>query len=210
MIISIKYKPEQVVEWEPYFNPVKTVEEGSYLFEHGVIKRLKHQIKPDEWTGFISHKFPEKTLYFRNKVEYILSKERGGIVSFCQQIPNYLKWTETQHPGFLNLFNLICKDLDISTREPSVSIYGSFWFAKGHLYLKYIDQCLIPAINLLETKYKDLAWQDSQYQGLNKEELSKYTGLSYYTMHTFILERLVGNWANTNKIHITNYGQTFK
>lgn len=209
MIWSIKYKPTQITEWNPYLNIVRTVEEKSYLFEHGVILKLRDQIRPDEWTGFLSHKFPEKTLMFKSKVEFLLKREHRGIISFCKEIPNYLKWTETQHPGFLSLFTKVCNDLDISTREPSMSIYGSFWLAKGHLYLRYIDNCLIPAINLLETKYKEEAWQDSTYEGLDKKELKLRTGLDYYPLLPFVLERLVGNWANTNQIHITNYGQTF-
>ena len=50
------------------------------------------------------------------------------------------------------------------------------------------------------TKYKKEAWEDSGYKALTSERLKQVTGLEYYPMHTFILERLLSVWIDNKEL----------
>ena len=50
------------------------------------------------------------------------------------------------------------------------------------------------------TKYKTEAWEDSGYKALTSERLKQVTGLDYYPMHTFILERLLSVWIDNKEL----------
>lgn len=93
--------------------------------------------------------------------------------------------------------------------EPKCVIYSNQWVAKEDVYKRYVREILIPAMNYMETdeQMKRYAWRDSQYDkkgGLKLEELKKYTGLDYYPMACFLLERLpsivIDNWNLSWKI----------
>ena len=203
-IYSIKYKEEQPVEYIEYFNKINSKENKSYLFEYNVITNI--DVNTDEWTGVFSWKFPLKTGLSRKVVEKILSeKSNFDCVNFCRPINNYLNFTEKHHPGFKQLFNPLCRDLGLPFTEPNNTIYSNFFVLKGKLYKEY-QEMIKSAIQLLESpKYRSHVWRDANYQaGLPKEELVKYTGLNYYPFHTFLLERLIGQWIDKNKIRIYN------
>lgn len=67
---------------------------------------------------------------------------------------------------------------------------------KTDIYRDYVNTIIKPAIHLLETKYKDLAWKDSNYKGLPRDQLKLHTELDYYPMTTFVLERLLNMYIN--------------
>ena len=126
------------------------------------------------------------------------------IINLCEDLPKpYLEFTEDSHKGFRKLFDLICNDLELKVKEPKHHIYSNFFIAKRDTFKSYQD-LLIKSIELLENKYKDLAWRDSGYIGLNKENLKKYTGLDYYPFHAFILERLMSLWIDNENIKTLN------
>ena len=132
----------------------------------------------------------------------VTKTEKYDVLGFCPQKFNnkYLKQTEEHHPGFMKLFELICKDLNLEVKEPTNIIYSNMFIAKTKIYKEFINTIIQPAIELLETKYKHLAWVDANYiSGLKGENLKQQTGLDFYTFHTFILERLISMWLENNK-----------
>lgn len=199
-IVSINYNGS-TTQYDDYHNKVNSIEGKSYLFEYNPMIDLykSNYFKLVEYTGVFSWKFQDKTGLNKNLLYNILDKndfQEYDVIHFCRPLGEpFLKFTENNHKGFMKLFSLICNELNIEVKEPINTIYSNFFIAKSEIYEKYIEEVLIPAIDLMETKYKYLAWEDANYKsGLKKEALKKYTGLEYYTFHTFILERLFSVW----------------
>lgn len=157
-----------------------------------------------EYVGIFSWKFPMKTGLSKPHVYYLLKREDVDIISFCNQIPNYLAWTEKQHPGFMVLFRALCSHLGLKVAEPKCVIYSNFFVAKKPVYKAY-SEILDKAIEWLERPdIKPIVMKDATYKaGLSKEKLKSYTGLDHYTYHTFLLERLIS-------VYIDNMNLSFK
>jgi hypothetical protein len=199
-IYGICFNDTQSTEYNRINNKVSTIAEKSYLFEYNVI--LGTEIEND-YTGFFSWKFRGKTgMNKRVLFNLLLEKKYTDyeIINLCEPLPTpYLEFSDNNHKGFLELFTNICMDLHLTVKEPKHTIYSNFFIAKKEIFIEY--QTLIKkAIELLETKYVDLAWKDSGYLGLGTERLKQATGLNHYTFHTFILERLMSIWIDNKNI----------
>ena len=205
-VYGIVYKDDQFTPFIKYDNShIKTVEQKSYLFESNPIIDIidNQEFDSEDYCGIFSWKFIYKTHISKkllNKSFMELKKENFDVIGLSPDVLKgmYLKFTEDKHPGFLELFIPLCNDLGLQVTEPKHVIYSNFAIMKADLYKRFISEILKPAINLLETKYKDLAWRDSTYQGLTKEELQKASGLDFYPFHTFILERLMSVWLENH------------
>jgi len=138
-LYSIKYQENQLVEYTPYFNSIKTIEERSYLFEYNPIIKIVENSTTNEYIGIFSHRFPNKTGFYKKYVEEILDNEDSDVITFCKQTPTYLAWTEQQHPGFMNVFQKVCDKLDLIVSEPRCTIYSNFFVAKSHIYKEYVQ-----------------------------------------------------------------------
>jgi len=202
-IWSIAYKPDQICEYTPYLNPIKTVEEKSYLFEYNPILKLIPNAT-GKYVGCFSWKFNQKTGITKYELERVLEKTDADVISFCFKIPTYLKFSNKHHPGFIERFTLLCKELGLTCREPQFSVYSNFFVAKPEVYSEYVE-LLTKAIRLLEDeKYK--AFANSNYKsGLDSETLYEHTGLRHYTWHTFLLERLMSIWIDNKKLKVKVY-----
>ena len=200
-IYSIVYDEQQTIEYEKYFNNINTVNMRSYLFEYNVLIDIIDNFKVDDkYLGIFSHKFPLKTGLFKKKLYWLLENNPDfDIYGLCPQYSlkgKYLDFTEKAHPGFKELFYPLCKDLELEIREPEYVIYSNFVVMKTSIYKDYINTIIKPAIYLLETKYKDLSWKNSNYKGLPMDQLKLHTELDYYPFFTFVLERLLNMYIN--------------
>ena len=199
-IYGICFKDSQNTEYKRIDNKVSTIAEKSYLFEYNVI--LNTPIV-NEYTGFFSWKFRSKTGMNKRVLFNLLIDNHYwnyDVINLCEPLPKpYLEFTELNHKGFMELFTKICTDLGLKVSEPKHTIYSNFFIAKKDAFIDY-RLMLRSAIELLETKYKSEAWNDSGYKGLPKERLNEVTGLDYYPMHTFILERLLSVWIDNKGI----------
>lgn len=201
-IYSIVYNSAQIVEYNTYFNSINTIERKSYLFEYNVLIDIINNFNiDDEYLGIFSHKFPFKSGLFKKKLYWLLKNNPNfDIYGLCPQKlrGQYLDFSETVHPGFKELFYPLCEDLGLKVKEPKNIIYSNFVIMKTSIYENYVNNIIKPAIYLLETKYKDLAWKDSNYKGLPKNQLKLYTELDYYPMIPFVLERLISIFIDNN------------
>lgn len=206
-LYGICYQDGQYTEFERYDNShINSVEQKSYLFEYNsIIDILDNQEIKEEYLGIFSWKFPYKTQLSKKLVEKVftesLKTEKYDILGFCRQMYNgrYLVKTEEYHPGFTELFSLVCKDLNLVVSEPTNIVYSNMFIAKTEVYKEFINTIIKPAIELMETKYKDLAWKDANYtSGLKGEELKQQAGLDFYPFHVFILERMFSIWLENN------------
>jgi hypothetical protein len=183
---------------------IKSVEQQSYLFEYNPMIELSKSFTDDKYYGVFSWKFNYKTGHTKNTLYNAMVKKhfkRYDIINICKPLPEpYLEFTENYHKGFMKLFKVICKDLGLEVKEPKHTIYGNFFIAKGKVYKEYVE-VLKTAIQLMDSKYTELAFKDANYQsGLSPEQLKERTGLDYYTFHTFILERLLSVYIDNKRI----------
>lgn len=207
-IYSIVYSENQQVEYTRYDNShIRTPEQKSYLFEYGPMVDIitNHSIEED-YLGIFSWKFLGKTTLFKKKLFLLLDNNPGfDAYAFCNaKFRNgYLAFTESYHPGFKDIFYPLCEELGLQVSEPQIPIYSNFFILKTELYKDYVNTIIKPAIELLETKFKDLAWRDAKYtSGLNAEDLKKFTGLDHYTYHTFVLERLINQYITNKNLNL--------
>ena len=122
----------------------------------------------------------------------------------CYEIGQpYLEFTENQHKGFMELFTKVCNRLNIEVKEPTHVVYANQFITKGKIYKDFLKVINL-AIDLLEMDFQEDAFKDSGYKGLFPAELKEKTGLEYYTMHTFILERLFSVWIEDKNFKILN------
>ena len=209
-IYTITYKSEQPSEYFNYFNQINSIEQKSYLFEYNpIIDIIDNFHKSKDYLGIFSWKFPYKTGIFKKKLEYILKYNPNyDIYNFCTLRFNekYLQFSESSHPGFLELFKQLCNKLNLPVYEPKNIIYSNFFMCKKEIYKEFVTTIIKPAIHILEIDLKEKAWKSANYvSGLTSEQLKEFTGLDYYTFHTFLLERLFGQWLETKRYKIYNY-----
>tara|TARA_R110000868_G_scaffold179968_3_gene420461 strand:+ start:11870 stop:13630 length:1761 start_codon:yes stop_codon:yes gene_type:complete len=204
-LYGITYGSGQYTEYIPYDNSyINSIEQKSYLFEYNpIIDIINNKLSEStKYVGIFSWKFPMKTGLSKEIVYKAFNQNKeADVIGLCPQyfVGNYLSFTEEQHPGFMELFNLMCSDLGLEIKEPKNVVYSNMFIAKKQIYTKFVTEIIKPAIELMETKYKDLAWKDADYKsGVNTEALKSYTGLNFYTLHTFILERLLSIWLENN------------
>jgi hypothetical protein len=202
-IYTIYYSDDQLIQFVPYKNLVKTVEEKSYLFEYNVITKLVDNTQG--LTGFLSHKFLLKTGISAAEIYWFVKNNEFDVLILCRPIPKYLEFTEGHHPGFTVRFKKLLSLLDIPFKEPKHVVYSNFFIAKSEIYKEY-NQVLTKAIDILENEMYEDAWGDSSYKGLPKEKLIEATGLEYYTFHTFLLERLFSVWLETKDFNVKLFG----
>lgn len=204
-IYSIYYDEGQPTQYRKIFNQTK---DKAWRFEYNPIIKTIPQTTTEDWIGMFSWKFPLKTLVGKKRLETILDENKKyDCINFCKPLGYpYLKFTEHSHPGFMNLFTKVCKDLGLKVKEPRHTIYSNFFVLKGNLYREYVREIIVPALNLLEGKYWDLANKDARYKsGLSQDKLKEYTGLDYYNFVTFILERMISIWVDNKKIKTLDY-----
>lgn len=208
-VYSIVYRPEQVSEYYRYDNSrIKTPEQKSYLFEYNpIVDILDNHIICEDYLGIFSHKFCAKTGIFKKRLfNYLGIFPNYDVYSFSKfanlgTIISNLP--ENSHPGFGEIFFPVCEDLGLPTYFAPDLVYENFFIAKTDIYRSYISDIIKPAIDLLEGKYKSLAWRNAKY--LQNNNLLRDTGLSYYTFHTFVLERLLNQYIEKNKLSVKCY-----
>jgi hypothetical protein len=199
-IYSIIYSPEQIGEYTQYFNKIKTIKEFSYLFEiNPIVDIVDNHTITEDYLGIFSYKFPQKTGIFKKKLYWLLNKHPDfEVYGLCFQHlkGKYLSFTEKVHPGFLNIFVPLCKDLGLEVKEPKYVLYSNYFIAKTEIYKRFVEEIVKPTIVLLDIKYKEQVFKDSTYKGLDSKILKEQTGLDYYTFHPFIFERLAAIYLN--------------
>jgi hypothetical protein len=148
------------------------------------------------YIGYFSWKFPYKTGLSKDMVYHFIKNEDVDVISFCHPLDKpYLEFTESHHPGFMALFTRLCVRLGLEVKEPKCLIYSNFFVAKPHIYREYINECVLPALKILEEEeFKDV-WNNSSYRGLGPN-LKQTTGLDYYPFHIFLIERLISIWID--------------
>lgn len=206
-LISICYDNNQNSEYESYFNPIKTIADKSYLFEYNPIINIfdnnLFNIDNYKYVGIFSWKFAYKTKISEREIYNEIDNKHDLYIfirPYFKSGEDYFKFSEKIHKGLLYLLQILCDKLNLTyTDDPEHIVYSNFIVFDVKMYKTFVNSVIKPAILLLETELKELAWQNSNYRGLAPNILQQYTGLDYYPMHTFVLERLMSIYLHNNK-----------
>lgn len=203
MIYQVYFKEEQRGILEPQFTPYNNEGKLTPYYENSVISELvKQESDPDEYFGVLSwnlrnkiermknYPFPFKNISpdsysFNWLVEQIERNE--DVIFLMEHNPHSPVHTANWiHPNFHYHWNNIMSCLGIDWNQ-SVQwydvIYCNFFIAKHHIYKRYVDELLDPAMKIMDTMPE-----------LNED--AKYPMGPGYTYHPFICERLFSYWYN--------------
>lgn len=189
-------------EWELYDNSNKLTE----FFENSVIVDLiandKH--KEADYFGVFSHDvekdlpFKEDNLRFNpSTLKRVINKNGHDVFSFFKRRKqhNIITQAENYHPGFVKMIEAILEETKflpyIPKRLDKIVLFN-YWIAKSEIYAQYVNELLIPAMNVLKSLPE--AYHDANYVK-KVDERTKYRfiqafGKPYYPYHPFVCERL--------------------
>lgn len=201
-IWGIIFDKDQFTEYTPVFNQTK---EKAWRFEYAVmLDKLPEIEKSDKHIGIFSWKFAKKTNMYKRLVnELVKENSKIDVISFSPSHnfnDRYLQFSYEQHPKLQEILQKVCNRLNlVLPEEVDKVIYSNFFVAKPEIYTRYIEEVIIPALDYMENEIWDEVNVDAIYKsGLEKEKLKEYTGLDFYNLVTFTLERMLSVWLYNN------------
>jgi len=192
-VYQIFYKEEQksqlFLDTIPYYNKNLHI-----YFENEVILKLYQEGKiRGDLFGVLSWKARKKNHIRRRKLSSMINN-RFGMYSFTYDRHDVLGYADLCHPGFSEIFHELLLSLGLDPEiKPMVGLYQNAVIAEPTIYIDYIENFLIPAMEFLDNssgEYKRLLYSDAAYRGISEEKLQEAFGIDHYPHHTFILERL--------------------
>lgn len=210
---QIYYKEEQRPKLypfaTPYFNETLTP-----FFENSVIAELVPQATADKvavcsWA--ISHKRATMNTANREPIREESLHTDYDVAAFSRNTRHHqmLEAMDGWHKGSKELLKNICLEIGIKwSSEIKYPIYQNAFCACREIYQDYVATALKPAMEVMDTKFKDQCWQDSGYYKLKMpgddyaERVKKFLGVDYCPLHPFILERLFSVWINTRNFNV--------
>lgn len=198
-IYGITYDKEQYTEFTPYFNQTKN---KAWRFEYNVMLDIVNNLKDfDGYLGIFSWKFPMKTGICKKVLHKAVEGLGEDVIGLSAPYfkNNYLKFSYEQHPGLKEILEKVCNKLNLTLpKEVDKVVYSNFFLAKTEVYKQYVNDVVVPVLDFMENN-PEIFHKDANYKhGLTPEKLKEYTGLDFYTWHTFVLERMLSIWLYNN------------
>jgi len=208
-LFTITYADGQSCPFTEYRNRAT---EKLHRFEYNpvldIVANHLEGVHDDEFVGIFSHKFEQKTRYSKDIVSYWckrneFEKVTGPEYDLINFSPNYtlpiarkygsfMDWSAAGHGELLrDLIKACCAHVGFTYHnEPPQLVYANFFAARKRVYVDYVETVVKPCLALMEGPLWHLASQDSNYKGIGQPLLKQYTGLDYYPMLPFVMERL--------------------
>jgi len=192
-VYQILYQEEQkehlFLDTIPYFNK----DLGLY-FENDVILDLYRRGKIiGDYFGVLSWKARLKN-HINNTYLKKLLKYGFDMFSLTYDRHDVFGYGDLCHPGFSTIYKELLEELKLDPDiKPAIGLYQNAIIARPKIYIDYIENFLIPTLDFFDNcsdEINELLYADANYRGVNKERLSKSFGVTHYTLHTFVLERL--------------------
>jgi hypothetical protein len=193
----------------PYFNDTVTP-----FFENSIILSLvpastAHRI------GVCSWKLRDKLRFYipprRELTEDVLNSDYDILfLSRNSRHHQMLARASHWHPEFLPVLDkLLYKIGQKRPHEVKNPVYFNHFVASREIYLQYIKEMLAPAVECMgaDEEMKKLLWVDSGYTALAgspPERVQREFGVSFWPLHTFILERLFSIWIDNKNFSISH------
>lgn len=196
----------------------------SPFFENETISKLVDFNVTQNFDGYyavLSHKFFQETTdcelkaITKEKIEANLgTHDVVSFFGFKKDNFEMFRHAEKVHKGidicYQELFRLLGHTYNPSMRMRFV-VYRNAFFAKSHIYERYVKEMLDPCIELMSDKKNELLysslWKDSRYPYQEsrfrkhpelRDRFVRDMGVPYYPFHTFVLERMFSYWLNLN------------
>lgn len=190
------------------------------FFENQIINDVVGNGLPEgyDYYAFLSKKFFSKVGMkdYDNLFSTIRKADKAAVYSFFGKSQQQHIWrlANNWHPGILpigqHLIKLLGFNVNVSSMNSSqCTVYQNAIFAPAHVWNDYVKHWLAPAIKfmqedpfLVEECNKFSGYDETSCNYLDqrkKEYLKEHTGFDYFTMHTFVLERLWSTYLYFNK-----------
>jgi hypothetical protein len=222
---QIYYEDSQAENLLPGFIPYFNTHTNIFL-ESSVISRIEKENRHlnYNWLGVFSHKVKEKLIhdplygdFSFKRIEYMCDHRASRIYDILAPKLSRYPWVNTrqrhnpreQHEGDslwrcldlllnklkipnLNNGNYLDRQLDI--------IYTNSFMIRKQLMRDFIDSMLDPAIKLMETDEQlyELSRTKAQYTYPVPQNFTKFTGMTYWPIAPFILERMINVYILTH------------
>lgn len=202
-----------------FINPVaipldNTWQESNPLqpaFENHIIQNvIKYDNNLDcDYLGILSWQFETKNSYKLSKIHDDIEKySNHDIYSFYKghTQPNIWRVAEGWHKGIIETSQYIFdrfNGIKIANINTPI-IYQNAHISRTELYKDYVNSWLNPLMEIMfdeeDKKLQKMLWIDTKYKSysLNRDKISKITGVPYYPMHTFICERFFSTYCAVN------------
>jgi hypothetical protein len=175
----------------PYFNDSLTI-----FFENDPIRKIVSEFTGEK-LAVCSWKLSKKVRLVHPVTEQALNSDYQ-VLSFTRNSHRHqmMAMANAWHPGFLKTIDLLWQKIGLK-RPPEAKnpIYQNHFSAKTEIYKDYVDNFLIPAMNLTtsDEEINHLMTQPSGYGKLTKgadlRRVQMALGMSDYPLAPFILER---------------------
>jgi hypothetical protein len=184
----------------------------------------------DDYTGFISYKHwmvnfnrehtgEHSPFYNHSKREFthdnlkkFINDCNSDVIVFNSLKPNNVFILgEIYHPGIIELSMLILDKLGIDNNilkeNIQCPIYRNFFAMKTHILKDYVNSFLSKIFDLVETNQdiKQLALKPQINYGKANPHFTEKTGLEYYPLIVFTLERLINIYIKYKKLTIDSF-----
>lgn len=222
---QIYYEHSQAENLLPGFIPYFNTHTDIFL-ESSVISRIEKENRHlnYNWLGVFSHKVNKKLIqdsmygdFNFKRIEYMCNHRSAQDYDILAPKPSRYPWENVrkhhqpreQHAakhlwrGFdvllqklkipnLNNGNYLDKELNM--------IYTNSFVAKKQVMRDFIESMLDPAIKLIETdeELHRLCRNDANYNRPVPENFTKFTGMTYWPVAPFILERMINTYIFTH------------
>lgn len=221
-VFQIYYSDEQKPTLLDGFSHFKNVQNDIFL-ENAVLMRIFNKIKNENfhWFGGFSHKVCSKIgnhfnyQYLKNKInkhsnsDIICPNPKNIKESNLLQNPHHprILHEKSQNEGFWECIDLIFKKLNIPNLlngnhldQEIDMIYFNYFVIKKDLFADYMNNLLLPAINLMQFDEDVIKLCNMSSPHNNRpfpEHLKKETGYLDWPHIPFILERLINIYRLT-------------
>lgn len=212
-LYQIYYKEEQRSKLfhfsEPYFNEGLTI-----YFENDCIAKIVKN-SPADKIGVCSWKLAEKIrkkVGIRGTFNHTSLDLPYDVLSLTRNSNRHsmLGMANQWHKDFVPTIKLLWSKLGYQMPgDARQAIYNNAFMAKSEIYKQYVNEFLIPAMELTnkdEEMYSRMV-QPSGYSTLNREadlkSVKAKLGMNDYPLSTFILERCPALWFTLHRINVT-------
>jgi len=232
-IFQLYFSDDQINHLVPgdVFVPYKNNNTTIFLENQVIYDIIKNNlISNDDYIGFISYKhwvidFSKKyagdgsPFYNHSQREFnndnlkeFIINSNTDIISFFSFMPdNVFNLGEVLHPGLLELSKLILNNLGINDivlqEKTEYPVYRNFFAMKKHILEDYVNSFLSKIFDLVETNQdiRQLALRPQINYGKANTHFIEKTGLEYYPLITFTLERLINAYIMSKNLTVSSF-----
>lgn len=212
-LYQVYYDDKQLPKLFPFAIPYKN--EGlTIYFENDCIVKLVKATTAEK-VGVCSWKLADKMrlrVGQRGLLTQKVLESEYDVLSLTRNSSKHqmLARANAWHPGFMTTIKLLWEKLGYKMPgEAKQPIYQNHFLAKTEIYRDYVDNFLIPAMELIEKdeELNKLMLQPSGYGRLNRQadmrSVKAKLGMTDYPLTPFVLERCPSLWFTMKRINVT-------